>query len=340
VTDLHYAEQKANRLDYHGEVMSILQNLLLLNDKYKRQGYTVRLIFLGDVIDSSTNNVEEAMRCVDIFRYITGEFDAVYSVLGNHEETYITNNPFWYLISSLDDEALSKVPRALQPKSVVPCIRVPDVLKDGNVTFYFNHYGVAPKVPVAGEVSIGLFHQNVGSNDICKMWGTFDNVEEASYVQMYNYCFFGHMHLAYGKYFLNEAETCLCEWLGSCGRTNVVEVETAPLSVNIPAVLITDGSFSSIDSNMVERKGPRECIDYTKVELMRGLREEATAIKDAIPRGLRSDTLFTSIQDAADAAGVGILTKLLGGSYEALLEDYKQDLKQLTDTSEAISMEG
>lgn len=339
VTDLHYAEVKANRVDYYAEVLGVIKRLLEIKDQYAHMDYTVRLVLLGDVVDSSMANPEEAMRCVDMFRYIASEFDQIYSVLGNHEETYITNNPFWFLVSSLDDEALHIIPRALQPKSVYPCIVVPDTLTDGEVTFYFNHYGIPPKVPHSGGVAVGLFHQNVGSNDICKMWGTFDNVEEASYVQAYNYCFFGHMHMAYGKYYLNESETCVCEWLGSCGRTNVTEVESAPLNVNVPAVLIEDGHLVSIEDNFIERDGPDKCIDYAKLKIMRDTQLQTEEIKQAVPRGLQRDTLLSTISERAEIAGVGVLIKLLSGSYDALLEDYHHDLSQIT-TAEIELVEG
>lgn len=333
VTDLHYAETKANRVSYLSEILSIIQGIVQIADKYRQAGHSVKVIFLGDVIDSSMNNADEAMRCIDILRFFISQFDAAYSVVGNHEETYIDSNPFWYLVSSIDDKELQALPRALQPRSVLPCLRIPGVLQDGNVTFYFNHYGIKAKTPEHGGITIGLFHQNVGSNDICKMWGTFDNVEEAAYIQAYRYCFFGHMHMAYGRYYLNEQHTCVCEWLGSCGRANILEVENAPLGVNIPAILIQDGQFIAVEDNEILRATASECINYDRVDMMRETVKQVQELQNTIPHGLTSKTLLASIKDAANIAGVGPVIDMLLGGYQNLQYQYREGLRQVTDAS-------
>lgn len=331
VTDLHYAENKANRKDYFSEILQILQNIAELSLKYRQKGYSPQLIFLGDVTDTSIANAEEAMRCVDVLRFFVSQFDRAYSVVGNHEETYIENNPFWFLVSEIGDKSLSRLPRALQPKSVYPCIAILDTLSDGEVTFYFNHYGIVPKVPEAEGVRIGLFHQNIGSNDICQMWGTFDNVEEAAYVQAYNYCFFGHMHMAYGKYELNEKGTCIAEWLGSCGRANILEVENAPLKVNVPAILVEDGIFNSIEDNYLTRPSAEECIDYDKANLMRTTAAQLKEMQDKIPTGTLSTSLLASVTEGINLAGLGPILTMLQGSYDSLWFQYQQGLQQVTE---------
>lgn len=318
-------------------MLDILQEVLRLRDVYVGRGYTPYLVFMGDVFDRDIQDADGAMRSVDLFRYLATEFADMYTVLGNHEQTYIRNNPFWYLVSKIEDTVLLSVKKALQPKSVKSCLRVPDIIVDGEVTFYFNHYGVPPKTPTKSGVAVGLFHQNVGSNDICKMWGTFDNVEEASYVQAYSYCFFGHMHLAYGRYYLNESETCVCEWLGSCGRTSILEVETAPLDVNIPAILIEDGKFIAIESNKFVRQSATECVDYTKVDLIRSNNAKLEAVKANIPSGVRGNTLLESVRMACDVAGMAGLLKLVNGSYDLLMATYRADLMQFTEINQDIA---
>lgn len=331
VTDLHYAESKANRKDYYSEVLQILQEVIGISLKYRDKGYSPQLIFMGDVNDTSIANPEEAMRCTDVLRFFVAQFDSAYSVVGNHEETYTENNPFWFLVSEIADEALMYLPKALQPKSVYPCITIPDVVIDGEVTFHFNHYGIPAKVPVAKGVNIGLFHQNVGSSDICQMWGTFDNVEDAAYIQAYNYCFFGHMHMAYGKYELNEHGTCVGEWLGSCGRANILEVENAPLEVNIPAILVEDGVFNSIEDNYIKRPTAQECVDYEKANLMRTTVAQLKEMQAKIPAGTLAISLLDSVKDGAALAGLGPIVDMLQGSYETLWFNYQQGLQQVTE---------
>lgn len=311
VTDLHYNVKKEHRVNYFGEVLTVLQQVIEINDKYKQRGYETVLIFLGDVIDSSINSADDAMRCLDVLRFVSSQFRDTYTVLGNHEQHNISGNPFWFLVSSLEDESLFKLSKAIQPQSVNGSFRVPATIRDGDVTIYFNHYGTPPKVPNGDGVNIGLFHQNVGSNSICKMWGTFDNVEEAAYVRSYNYCFFGHMHLAVGKYYIGDTNTCVGEWLGSCVGTNVNEVTALKDDLNIPTILIEDGHFSCIEDNAVKRIEAERAIDYQKLELTKATQQMVAASKDLVTRDITASTLFEQVSIAAKEAGLDFLVELL-----------------------------
>ena len=154
LTDLHYAVKKDHRKDYFGEILHTLTKLLDISQKYSSSGYNVNLVFLGDIIDGPISNPEDAMRCLDIFRYLGSEFNAMYTVLGNHEEHNVSNNPFWFMVSALEDQALSGLAKALQPQSLYSCITIPDKIVDGEVSIYFNHYGIQPKVPDTTGVNI------------------------------------------------------------------------------------------------------------------------------------------------------------------------------------------
>ena len=329
LTDLHYDVSKEHRLNYFDEVLSIIEQVIAIGEKYKARGYNTHLYFLGDVVDSSLSFAEDAMRCQDLFSYISTEFTSVCSVLGNHEENNITNNPFWYLVSSLEDEELSALPRPLQPKGIHTCIGVPAIREDGNVTFFFNHYGIPAKVPVRceGKVNIGLFHQNVGSNDICKMWGTFVDVEQASFVHPYDYCFFGHMHLAEGKYKLNESGTCIGEWLGSCVGTTVREVQELNSSFNVPTVLVDDGVFLCVEENRVNRSIPDAVIDFTKLQLTQQHNKLLGEVKQLVMRDMSVHTLYERIKESADDNGMGFLVDMLSKEYDGLKHEYRLALK-------------
>lgn len=329
MTDLHYDTSKANRMNYSAEVMGVLEQVLAIKEKYSEAGYSVKLVLLGDVVDGAMTQADEAMRCVDLLRFYTSLFSGTYAVLGNHEQTYTEGNPFWFLVSELADPDLKKISRALQPQSVNACIEVPATLEDGNVVFHFNHYGTPPKLPSEQDkVHIGLFHQNVGSNDICKMWGTFDDVEEASYVQGYNYCYFGHMHMAYGKYYLNEAHTCLAEWLGTACRTNVLEVENAPLEFNVPAVIVEEGVFTRVEDNYVTRGAARDVIDYAKLNNTRAMAEQVRIIREIVGSHVTGNTLFECVQSAAAVDGLDSLLNLLDGSFEQVRSLYKRGFEE------------
>lgn len=329
VPDLHYAVSKEHRKNYLSEVMSIMTQILSVRQKYVDKGYSVKVIFLGDVIDGPITQAEDAMRCQNLFRYYCAIFDDAYCVMGNHEANNVASNPFWFLVSDLEDEALKHIGKALQPQGVESVLRLPSTVVDGEVTFYFNHFGLNPKVPSKAGVAVGLFHQNVGSNDICKMWGTFTDVEEASFMQAYNLSFFGHMHLATGKFYLNDAHTCVGEWLGTCVGTNVVEVETLPRECKIPAVLIEGGKFISVEDNIVLRSDPSNAIDYERLAVTRSTSAMIKEVKDIAVQSSRADTLYQSVREAADNLQLGVLVDLLAQSEEFVKLEYKRGLSQV-----------
>lgn len=326
IPDLHYASAKEHRLNYFGEVISIVQQLLSLCEEYRAQDYKVILLFLGDIVDGSISQAEDAMRCQDLFAYIKTQVDGIYTVLGNHEENNVSDNPFWFLVSELGDASLNTLRRAIQPKGVSDIIRVPDIILDGDITFYFNHYGVPAKTPSGDGIAIGLFHQNVGSNDICKMWGTFDDVEQAAYVQPYNYCFFGHMHLALGKYWLNETHTCQGEWLGTCIGTNVNEVIALPRELAIPVVVVQEGKFQGIQRKTLLRSDPDMVIDKTKLEITQASKELLKQRQESLPIAQDIDTLYNSVFSVAEQVGMGFLIELLQKSYDIVRYEYRQGL--------------
>lgn len=332
VTDLHYNVSKEHRINYFGEVIGIVQQILDISEGYKQKGCNVHLLFLGDIIDASLSKVEDAMRCQDLFSYIASQVDSVSTVLGNHEENNITDNPFWFLVSSIEDESIAGLHRPVQPKGISNLISVPSKIVDGEVTFYFNHYGTEPKVPVNGSgVAIGLFHQNVGSNNICKMWGTFDDVEQASYVLPYNYCFFGHMHLAVGKYYLNESKTCVCEWLGTCVGTNVNEVKSLARELNIPAVIVSDGHFISVEDNYIQRSDPDRVIDFAKLTFTEEANKKLAEVKSIPLRPMTEESLFARVRQSAEDLHMGFLVDLLAEGYDPTYYEYRKGLQEVAD---------
>lgn len=327
MTDLHLDFSKANRLNYFGEVLQSMSDIITIAEKYKGNGYEVNLLMLGDVFDGSLPNASEAMQAIEIFRYFCANFSHVWSVVGNHEISYANDNPFWFLISAIEDDSLNSVKRFIQPRGLCETVLVPATVADGNVTFYFNHYGTPPKTPMSRGIKIGLFHQNVGSNDICKMWGTFDKVDDAVYIQGYQYCFFGHMHLAKGKYFLNKEHTCQGEWLGTIGRTKVDEVSAEDLQVNIPVVRIEDGEFSGIDDNYIELQPPGVCIDFERLRASQRSKKVIEERHQIIQSGFKGETLFATLEGAFVDTPHGFLLDFLNRPWEEVLYSYNQTLK-------------
>lgn len=339
VTDLHCDMEKANRINYFGEILTAMQDIMAIAENYKKRGYTTKLIFLGDVFDAGLSNPSDAMQLMEVFYYFCSVFESVWSVVGNHEISYAKNNPFWFLVSSVQDDSLSKLKRYIQPRGLNSRIVIPDIIEDGDTTFYFNHYGLPAKVPQQGDTRIGLFHQNVGSNDICKMWGTFDDVEEASYVQAYNYSFFGHMHLARGEYWLNEAHTCKGIWLGTIGRTKVDEIIDDSLDVTVPVVLIEDGRFKGIDNNTIHLQGRADTIDFPKLEASQKSRELIVERRQIATTNYHGETLFETLEGSFAGSPLAFIFSFLNHPWDEVYREYTETLKNPLATPESTEEE-
>lgn len=334
VTDLHIDFAKANRLNYFAEVVDAMNSILSVATKYREMGCEVKLLLLGDVFDGSISNPSDAMQAVELVRYFCANFAGTWSVVGNHEISYAKDNPYWFLVSSLDDPSLSSVRRYIQPRGLSPTVVVPDVLEDGEVKFYFNHYGTSAKTPSGTGVFIGLFHQNVGSNDICKMWGTFDDVEEAAYVQAYNYCFFGHMHLAKGKYYLNSSHTCLAEWLGTIGRTKVTEVSDEDLQVNIPCIRVDDGKFVGIEDNSITLLSEEASIDRARLQASEESKRIVQEHRQISVNTFKGKTLFDSVEGSLEGTPLAFLLSFLDHSWDEVQHSYNETLRHPMSVSD------
>ncbi len=326
VTDLHLDFVKANRINYFGEILGSMDDIMSIAKEYIERGYVVNQILLGDVFDSGMSNPTEAMQAMEVFRFYCDIFNKTYAVVGNHEITYSRDNPFWFFVSDIKDASLSSVRRYIQPRGLLNTVEIPERIVDGDVTFYFNHYGTPPKVPEASGVRIGVFHQNVGSNDICKMWGTFDNVEEASYIQGYNYCFFGHMHLAKGVYYLNEAHSCVGEWLGTIGRTKVTEIIAEDCKVDIPAIVISNGKFQAIERNYIELQPPIQCIDQVKLTATQNSHKAIEEYRKMAEVTRLDGTLHQSIKTAIADTPMAFLFDFLDDTTDNVLIKYRRAL--------------
>lgn len=323
LTDLHLDIDKDNRFSYLDEVLDAMQSIISINADYTNAGYKTSVIFLGDIFDGSSNSSEESMFLLEVLKYFIDQFSAAYAVIGNHEITYRKDNPFWYMVSELEDESLSDIRRNIQPKGFQSYIKVPALLNDGDTVFYFNHFGTKPKVAIEGDVRIGLFHQNIGSTQIATLWGTYDNVETASYIQSYNYCFFGHLHLARGQYWLNEQKTCRGEWLGTLGRTNVNEVDDSNLDVNIPVIRIEDGKFMGIDDRSVTLKSFKECVNEQTYSIAKKAREDLKVRKLEAESEYIGNTLLEALKLKVNGTELGELFEVCSKELPDMVYEYE-----------------
>lgn len=326
-TDLHLALHKANRKDYFSEILKSMQDILEIQQRYQSKGYTTNLILLGDVFDSSISNASDALQLFELFRFFTQQFNKTYCVVGNHEITFMKDNPFWFLTSTVEDEYLLSLKKYIQPRGLQNSLIIPGTLTDGEVCMYFNHYATPIKLPTEGGIKIGLFHQNVGSNEICKMWGTFADVEEETCIQGYDYCFFGHMHLAKGRYYLNEEHSCICEWLGTIGRTKTTEVIDDDLDVNIPAILIEDGKLVKVEPNTIHLQSFSECVDLIKLEAYEKSRKLIEERQALTVNKYKGNSLYETLHGAFAGTAMQSILSLLDRPIQDTYGVYRTSLE-------------
>ena len=102
VTDLHISYQdKPNRFSYKDELKVVLDKIRNSLVQLKNEGYTVVLIFLGDLFDRSFRSVKQALVAQSQIYDLASCADYTYTLVGNHEFTYSTNNPFWSLVDEI-----------------------------------------------------------------------------------------------------------------------------------------------------------------------------------------------------------------------------------------------
>lgn len=295
VPDLHMGNLiTPNRIDYRNEILHVQKYLLQTAVKYKREGWEVVLLLLGDVFHNSYKDVFDAITDHDFLILWKQNFGKIYSVLGNHELSYYKSNPFYTLINRIESARVQKIMNHVwTPLGAEDIVCIPDQLSDGEVTFYFNHYNTLIQQPDA-NVSIGLFHQDLTTSqilaDVEREHGirTFSHpvdLENSHLLDGYDYCFMGHLHTVYGIWRTETTELC---YLASLGRTNITEVDNKFLERCIPVVKVADGSFQKIEYNYFELLPREQCVVEEIVERQRELyceTQEVRQMRSYVPLG-------------------------------------------------------
>lgn len=277
VSDLHESYKNLRgRVDYRAEIEYVKQKMILLAQDYQRRGYSVVLLLLGDVFHNSYNDVFNACTDNNFFTMWHTIFGEIFSVLGNHELTYYSSNPFYTLVSDIESGKVKHIlNKVWTPVGKSGVIRVPDILEDGNVIFHFNHNSTYPDLieDDASGIHIGLFHQELVSNEVIRementlgvgIFGNTVNLDSIGVLNNYKYCFFGHMHSVYGTYAM-ENGTTLC-YLASLGRTKESEVNDNFLERNIPAIRVVDGEIEGVDDNKFQLLNREQCVKQSIVD--------------------------------------------------------------------------
>lgn len=143
VSDLHdFYKNLENRVDYVGEIEFVKEHILEVGLKYRNLGYEVNIILLGDVFHRAYQDVNAAVISNNFWVISKKLFKHIYCVIGNHETSYYSNNPFYTLVSEIKSKKMQTVlNKVYTPRGLDNVFEVVDAVEDGDVVFHFNHYG-------------------------------------------------------------------------------------------------------------------------------------------------------------------------------------------------------
>lgn len=274
ISDIHESyKNKENRYNYIDEVSFVKNKIVDVSEKYKSLGYDVYLIFLGDIFDREYKDPDMAVKGNNYYIALRMSVSGMFAVMGNHEFSFYTGNPFYTLTTEIESQKVKNViNKVWTPKGIIPVLRVVDRLEDGEVVFHFNHH----KTPIShaedGKVCIALYHQDVVCTEIVRnmqnilgenIFATSVAFKNIDIFDGYAYNFFGHNHKIYGTWdYVNEetGKKTVLSYLASLGRPNVTEVNDKLLERNIPAVIVEDGHFVTVDDNLFDLPNREECV--------------------------------------------------------------------------------
>jgi hypothetical protein len=269
-----------NRIDYPGEIEEVKQKILQLGVKYKENGFNPIAILMGDVNNRSYRDVNKAVLNNNYWIAAKEIFSTIYSVLGNHETSYYSSNPFFTLVNSIDSVKLQNLQsKVWQPVGIFNVFNVVDYVEDGDVEFHFNHYGCPVTLPSSDKFNIGLFHTDFVFQEILKASedrfhnGVFATniikAEHNEFLELYDLCFFAHHHKIYGcwKIETENGHKCVIYHLASLGRPNVTEVNNNFLERNIPVVITENGKFINVEDNKFNLRSREASVREDVVEI-------------------------------------------------------------------------
>lgn len=297
ISDLHMiCNDNSARIDYQAETNHVIKNLVAVIDKYKALECKVYLIFLGDIIDRSFNDVTKGIIANNKMIYLRQKCDGAFSVLGNHEFSFYKDNPFWSMLTEIKSIKMKSIlNKTWQPLGFLPILDVQDTIEDGNVIFNFNHYGAPIGKPITGKTNVGLFHQDIVCKDIVKDMKSchdFDLFEKdpiyfdnTSILYGYDYAVFGHLHKIFGRW------TYKCDRTGwqtklmynaSLGRPKHDEVVDNFLERDITAFIVLNGELKCVEENRFLLMSREQCVKEDVVALHSEKYETQKEIKTSI----------------------------------------------------------
>lgn len=245
------------RNNYPQEIKTYLDQVFQIAREQAKSD-KVYIIFMGDVFHMGFSRMVPFVNIIDTFQTLSREFEGrVYSLIGNHELSYPSNNPFWLLADF--KSKWYKNYRTIPGFQSAACVKVCDELQVDDTLFVFGHYRrdkFEYDWSQYGDVHF-LTHNSIMDNEIVNViknnFGRDPKMEYASGItsirqagsipltSKLSHMYVGHMHTAFSRFFVDERINDIdlkfeLRYLGSLGRTNHAEVNNEDLTRVIPIV--------------------------------------------------------------------------------------------------------
>lgn len=252
-----------NRNGYPAEISGYLQEII---DHIQALDGEKIVIFPGDIFHQGFTSVSGMTRALNFFVTLNKITQGnVYSVVGNHELTYVNNNPFWMMAEDYTS-------RFTEQKSYAaygifrPGIKIKDELIIGKLKFIFGHYGRTDYKVIPGKEDLVLISHNslIESTIEATMKDKYKRDLPTEYMRVtrltssaaipltsiLKYVFVGHMHTMYSQFLVDDDSSGIhlkfrLRYLGSLGRTSIREIDNNDLVRTIPQFVVeNDGTYT------------------------------------------------------------------------------------------------
>lgn len=300
-----------NRRDYPGEIEAYLEEVLLRVEQLPGEKI---IIFPGDIFHHGYTSIAGVSYAFSLFARMNKlTNNRVFSVVGNHELTYRSNNPFWMMAS--DETNRFGDMQGLSGYGVVhPGIQIVDTLSVGPLDFVLGHFSRREYVPTHRDCVL-ITHNALTEPEISKAVNAAHKTEsideylhvssllseEAMPVTEYlKYVFIGHMHTYYSSFDVDEMVNGVhmqffLQYLGSLGRTSVAEINDCDLKRTIPVFTI-DGNSYDYAPFTVMLKGYDEIVLQDVVRDNKEKYQAQRAIKELRESNVFGDTPLSCIE--------------------------------------------
>ena len=238
----------------------------------KKNEFVTDVIIAGDLFHREFAKLDHVKPWMNYFQklkvLVNSRGGQLYSVIGNHEYTYYKDNPFWLMQGLL--------------------IKTPHTIMCNGVKFYLDSYPsqkadrefvnrVTADICITHtEVIDASVHAEIESNWKKPMYISKRPVGYDRFDVKYLFC--GHLHMALGQYVYVDDEDLdgkqtRIQYLGSLGRTNVMEISNKFLERLLPVVCVDEKGEISIKQLSVYLREYESTVIPVEVEAARKQRE-------------------------------------------------------------------